>query len=107
MLNSHNLVRIKIKIEVLHSFRIIENGKEDETLNWCPGKVIRVYEGRKQPTVEVIWDKMEGVYDAHTTKSQVLLPSKWNKERKGGWRMDVDIDDSDSELEDGVNDQEN
>lgn len=26
---------------------------------------------------------------------------------KGGWRMDVDIDDSDSELEYGVNDQEN
>ena len=95
------------KIEVLHSFCIIEDGKEDETLNWCPGKVIRVYEGRKQPTVDVIWDKVEGVYEAHTTKAQVLLPSKWNKERKGGWRMDVDIDDSDSEVEDGVNDEEN
>ena len=37
----------------------------------------------------------------------IMSISKWNKERKGGWRMDVDIDDSDSELEDGVNDQEN
>ena len=95
------------KIEVLHSFHIIEDGKEDETLNWCPGKVTRVYEGVKHPTVGVMWDKMEGVYDAHTTKSQVLLPSTWNNERKGGCRMDVYIDDSDSELEGGVNDEEN
>ena len=45
------------------------------------------------------------MYELHTTTSQVLLPSKWNKENKRGWRMDLDIDDSDSELEGGVNDE--
>ena len=37
----------------------------------------------------------------------IMSISKWNKERKGGWRMDVDIDDTDSELESGVTDEEN
>ena len=41
-------------IEVLHSFCIIEDGKEDKTLNWCPDKVTRVCEGGKQPTADVI-----------------------------------------------------
>ena len=37
----------------------------------------------------------------------VMSISKWNKECEGGWRMDVDIDDTDSELESGVTDEEN
>ena len=37
----------------------------------------------------------------------IISISKWNKERKVGWRMDVDIDDTDSELESGVTDEEN
>ena len=37
----------------------------------------------------------------------IMSISKWNKERKGGWRMDVDIDDADSQLENDVTDEEN
>ena len=40
-------------------------------------------------------------------RSLVMPISKWNKGCKGGWRMDVDIDDTDSELESGVTDEEN
>ena len=39
--------------------------------------------------------------DKHTTSSQVLLPSKWDKDREGAWRMDVAIDvhkDEDDEI---------
>ena len=39
-------------------------------------------------------------------RSLVMSISKWNKEYQGGWRMDVDIHDTDSELESGVTDEE-
>jgi hypothetical protein len=46
---------------------------------------------------EVEWDPapdIEGCEES-TVGEQVLLPSKWNKDKKdGAWRMDVDIEDT-------------
>lgn len=40
---------------------------------------------------------MEGACEGNMTTSQVLLPTKWNEEREGGWRMDVNVDNDDSD----------
>ncbi len=48
----------------------------------------------RKPTVIVKWDPMKDVNnaDSHTESQQVLLPSKWNKDVAGAWRMDVYVD---------------
>ena len=46
----------------------------------------------------VLWDAMpdcEG-YEMPKETDQALLPSKWNKEVDGAWRMDIDIVDDDN-----------
>ena len=62
-------------------------------VRWCQGEVLRAYEGRKQPTVRVLWDPMPNVrgYEEVREGDQVLLPTKWKNDRANSWRMDVDV----------------
>ena len=55
--------------------------------------MLRAYEGRKQPTVCVLWDPMPdgGGYEEAREGAQVLLPTKWKKDKASSWRMDVDV----------------
>ena len=80
------------RIDVLTGFTDDETKEHLE--RWCQGKVIEVFGNRTKPTVNVDWDPMDDVDggEEHTTSPQVLLPSKWNKDIKGAWRMDVAID---------------
>jgi hypothetical protein len=97
---------VERRIDVLYS---VEMDDGSVTLRWCQGEVLRVVEGVKDPTVEVEWDPMPDVsgYEHSQISIQRLLPSLWNKDKEGGWRMDVEIDlfedeidnDSDSEIE--------
>ena len=89
------------RIDVLTGFTDDETG--EHLLRWCQGEVIEVLDNRSKPTANVDWDPMGDVDggDKRTTSSQVLLPSKWNKDREGAWRMDVAIDvhrDEDDEI---------
>ena len=69
--------------------------------------MLSVVEGSRDPAVEVEWDAMPDVagFEDSQVSNQRLLPSLWNKDKDGGWRMDVEIDliedevDSDSESE--------
>jgi len=92
------------RIDVLSAFELDDGSS---TLRWCQGEVLSVVEGSKDPAVEVEWDAMPDVagFEDSQVSNQRLLPSLWNKDKDGGWRMDVEIDliedevDSDSESE--------
>ena len=92
------------RIDVLSAFELDDGSS---TLRWCQGEVLSVVEGSRDPAVEVEWDAMPDVagFEDSQVSNQRLLPSLWNKDKDGGWRMDVEIDliedevDSDSESE--------
>ena len=48
---------------------------------------------KSKPKVNVLWDVMPDVdeYKNKTEEEVVLLPSKWNKDCDGAWRMDIDL----------------
>ena len=79
------------RIDVLTSFELKSKKKE---LRWCQGEVVDVVAGTKKPTVLVDWDEMidvDGKAGEAVRSKQVLLPSKWNKDFEGSWRLDVGI----------------
>jgi hypothetical protein len=87
-------------IDVLCSFDIdVKKGTNE--LRWCQGEVIEVVEGARDPTVKVKWDAQLDAhgYEELTITNQRLLPTRWRKDREGGWRMDVEID-IESEIDD-------
>ena len=49
-------------------------------------------QGRKKPVVMVKWDAMPDVDEPAQRHTVTLLPSKWNKDWKYVWRLDVDVD---------------
>jgi hypothetical protein len=82
---------IEKRIDVLYSFEL-ESGEKE--LCWCQGKVLEVLIEKKKPTVLVHWDPMpdvEGKENSSEETEQVLLPSKWNKNVEGTWRMDINV----------------
>ena len=80
-------------------------------LRWCQGEVLSVALGKSKPKVNVLWDAMPDVdkYKDETEEEVVLLPSKWNKDCNGAWRMDVDIaiGDNEDDFEDQMVEQDN
>ena len=86
------------RIDVLCSFELDEkdkSGKKKEGLRWCQGVVVKVLKRTEKPTVMVDWDELsdvEGKAGAAVRGEQVLLPSLWNKDKKGSWRLDVGIE---------------
>ena len=52
-----------------------------------------MYGGRKQPTVRILWDPMPDVggYEEARKGDQVLLSTKWKKDKANSRRMDVDV----------------
>ena len=54
----------------------------------------KVLKKTEKPTVMVDWDELldvEGEAGAAGRGDQVLLPSLWNRDKKGSWRLDVTI----------------
>ena len=48
---------------------------------------------KSKPKVNVLWDGMPDVdeYKNEAEEEVVLLPSKWNIDCDGAWRMDIDL----------------
>ena len=81
------------QIDVLCSFDIdIRKGMKE--LRWRQGEVLEIVESARDPTVKVKWDAQLDAhgYEEETITNQRLLPSRWRKDRDGGWRLDVAID---------------
>ena len=74
-------------------------------MRWCQGEVLEVLSNKSRPTVNVLWDVMPDVdeYANKTEEVVELLPSKWNKDCDGAWRMDIDLAIGDEE--DNLDDQ--
>jgi hypothetical protein len=82
---------IEKRIDVLYSFEL---DLGEKTLRWCQCKVLEVLIEKKKPIVLVHWDPMpdvEGKENSSEETEQVLLPSKWNKNVVGAWRMDINV----------------
>ncbi len=79
-------------IDVLSEFRMPENKTSE--LRWCHGEVVHVYEEQRVPTVCVCWDPIPDCtgWETATESNQKLLPTKWNKDVVGAWKLDLPID---------------
>ena len=69
--------------------------KRDKYVRWCQGKIVRVLENKKYPTVEVLWDPIEeSNTGAHKTCVE-LRDRKWNPktDTEGAWRLELIIED--------------
>ena len=80
------------RIDVLSEFKML--GKEESELRWCQGEVVHVYEEQRVPTVCVRWDPIPDCtgWESSTESNQKLLPTRWNKDVVGAWRLDLPID---------------
>ena len=63
---------------------------------------------RKKPAVRVLWDEMPDCTGWETSQETdvILLPTKWNKNKEGAWRMDLPVDIEDT-YDDGGEDEIN
>ncbi len=84
------------RIDVLSELKMLEN--KTSKLRLCQGKVIHVYEEQQVPTVCVRWDPIPDCngWETHTESNQKLLPTRWNKDVVGAWRLVLPIDTEDT-----------
>ena len=96
------------RIDYLAGFQIA--GQKEPELRWCQGEVVLVLADRNKPTVRVLWDAIPDCTGWETSQEAevILLPTKWNKDKEGAWRMDIpiDIDGSDDEYDDKNNESD-
>ena len=76
------------RIDVLYSLKA--NG--NDVLRWCQGEVLEVCENVSVPKVKVAWDPAPDIAGSEEgeVSEKVLLPSLWNKDVDGAWRLDID-----------------
>jgi len=62
----------------------------------------------KKPTVRVLWDEIPDRTGWETSQETdvIPLPTKWNKNKEGAWRMDLPVDIEDT-YDDGGGDKIN
>ena len=92
------------RIDVLAEFHMPDKSEKDR--RWCQGEVTEVNE--KQNKVKVCWDPIPDCtgWEMLQETYQILLPSKWNKDVNGAWRMDLPIEFGDlanEEIEQEIN----
>ena len=99
-------------IGVLSTFLMTVGDKQEEQQRWCQGVVKSVLKDSRQPFVIVNWDVMTDVkgWQDSCKSAQRLLPSMYNKDKEGSWRMDVHVElfevyDSDNDDCDGSDDK--
>ena len=76
------------RIDVLYSLKV--NG--NDVLRWCQGEVLEVCENISIPKVKVAWDPAPDIAGSEEgeVSEKVLMPSLWNKDVDGAWRLDID-----------------
>ena len=66
---------------------------------------MHVYEEQRVPTVCVRWDPIPDCtgWESSTESNQKLLPTRWNKDVVGAWRLDlpIDVEDTSDNTSDG------
>ena len=74
---------------------------------------MHVYKDQRVPMVCVRWDPIPDCtgWESSTESNQKLLPTRWNKDVVGAWRLDLPIDvedtsdkESDEKISDGYGD---
>ena len=68
--------------------------EKEKVLRWCQGEVKEIVKAKNPPKVLVQWDATPDIegYENSEVGVQKLLPSLWNANKEGAWRMDMDID---------------
>ena len=68
--------------------------EKEKVLRWCQGEVKEIVKAKNPPKVLVQWDATPDIegYENSEVGVQKLLPSLWNANKEGAWRMDIDID---------------
>ena len=101
-------------IYVLSTFLVTAGDKQEDQEIWCQGVVKLVLKDSRQPFVIVNWYGMSDVkgWEDIRESAQQLLPSLYNKDKKGAWRMDVNVElceayDLDNDDCDGSDDENN
>ena len=81
-------------IDVLSTFLVNVGDKPEEQERWCQGVAKLVLKDSRQPLVIVNWDGMPDVkgWEDSRESAQRLLPSLYNKDKEGAWRMDVNVE---------------
>ena len=66
---------------------------------------MHVYEKQRVPMVCVRWDPIPDCtgWESSTESNQNLLPTRWNKDAVGAWRLDlpIDVEDTSDNKSDG------
>ena len=100
--------------DVLSTFLVTVGDKQEEQERWCQGVVKLVIKYLRQPFVIVNWDGMTDVkgWEDSRESAQQILPSMYNKDKEGAWRMDVNVElceayDSDKDNCDGSDNESN
>ena len=85
---------LKQRIDVLSTFFVTVVDKQEEQQRWCQGVVKLVLKDSRQQLVIVNWDGMPEVkcWEDSRESAQRLLPSLYNKDKQGAWRMDVNVE---------------
>ena len=69
------------RIEVIFMFEILDRDEPEKALRWCQGKVVKVLENIKIPTVEVLWDPIEESNSGVRKTCVELRDRKWNPKK--------------------------
>ena len=82
------------RIDLLSTFLVTVGDKQEEQERCCQGVVKLVLKDSRQPLVIVNWDGMPDVkgWEDSCESVQQLLPSLYNKDKEGAWRMDVNVE---------------
>ena len=100
------------RIDVLCKFLVTVGDKQEEQERWIQGVVKYVLNDLRQPLVIFNWVGMPDVkvWGDRCDSAQRLLPSQYNKDKEGAWRMDINFEiceayDSDNDDCDGSDDE--
>ena len=100
------------RIDALSTFLVTVGNKQEYQERWCQGIVKSVLKDWRQPLVIVNLNGMPDVegWEDIRESSQQLLSILYNKDKKGAWRMDVNVElcedyDSDNDGCDGHDDE--
>ena len=82
------------RIDVLSTFLMTVGDKQEQQERCCQGVVKSVLKDSRQPFVIVNQDGMPDVkgWEDSRESAQQLLPSLYNKDKEGAWRMDVNVE---------------
>ena len=81
------------RIDMLITLLVTVGDKQEDQERWYQGVVRSVRKYSRQTFVIVNWDGMPDVkgWEGTRESTQQLLPSLYNKDNEGAWRMDVSV----------------